>query len=150
MRLPQDNSIFSHFKFGFLEIALSLRRMKRGLTHNGITRRQRLFAWIMLLVYVPMVLLASLHVHTLNDYSRVVDCDQCHTAVHHSGHITASNHHIDECLSCRFLSTQLDLPRTVANLVVKPLAVHLDFFLATEPVVRAVVHPSLRAPPFIL
>ncbi|MBQ9822377.1 MAG: hypothetical protein IJM58_09665 [Muribaculaceae bacterium] len=124
--------------------------MKRKLTHNGFTRKQRLFAWMILSVYVPMVLLASLHVHSLNDFSKVVDCDQCHTAVHHSGHITASNHHIDECLSCRFLSTQIDVPRTAASCVVKPLAAHLEFFLACEPVVRVVAHPSLRAPPFVL
>ncbi len=124
--------------------------MGRENINNGFTRRQRLFAWMILSVYVPMVLLASLHVHTPYDFSTAIDCDQCHTAVHHSGHITASNHHIDECLSCRFLSTQIDVPRTVASLVVKPVAVHLDYFLASEPVVRVVAHPSLRAPPFIL
>ena len=124
--------------------------MKHELSHNGITRRQQLFAWIILLVYVPMVLLASLHVHSISDFSSFVDCDQCHTAVHHSGHITASSHHIDECLSCRFLCTQIDVPRTVAILVVKQVTAHLEFFLAGDPVVRIVAHPSLRAPPFIL
>lgn len=124
--------------------------MKRGLTHNGITRRQQQFAWILLLVYVPMLLLASLHVHTINDFSRAVDCDECHTAVHHTGHITAASHHIDECLFCRFLSTQIDVPRTVTTLVVKQVTAHLEYFLASEPVIRAVAHPSLRAPPFIL
>lgn len=124
--------------------------MKHRLTHNGITRRQQLFAWMILSVYVPMVLLASLHVHSINDFSRVIDCDQCHTAVHNSGHITTSNHHIDECLSCRFLGTQIDVPRTVATIVVRPVAVHLEFFLATAPVVRIVAQPSLRAPPSIL
>ena len=124
--------------------------MRQKLTHNGVTRRQQLFAWIMLSVYVPMVLLASLHVHSLNEYSKAIDCDQCHTAVHHSGHITASTHHIDECLSCRFLSTQIDVPRTVTCHVAKQVAVHLEFFLAAEPVVRTVAHPSLRASPFIL
>lgn len=124
--------------------------MKRMQTHNGITRKQRLFAWLILSVYVPMVLLASLHVHSLNEFSKAVDCVQCHTAVHHSGHITAGNHHIDECLSCRFLSTQTDAPRTVATPVVKPIATHLEFFQATEPVARVVAHPSLRAPPSIL
>ena len=124
--------------------------MSRKFSHNGVTRRQQLFAWILLLVYVPIVLLASLHVHSLNEFSRAVDCDQCHTAVHHSGHITASNHHFDECLSCRFLSTQIDVPRTVASFVLRPLTTHLEFFLACEPVVRVVAHPSLRAPPCIL
>ena len=124
--------------------------MNRKLTHNGITSKQRWFAWIILLVYVPMVLLASLHVHSLNDYSTTVDCVQCHTAVHHSGHITTSGHHIDDCLSCRFLSTQIDVPHMVTALVVKPIAAHLEFFVATEPIARAVAHPSLRAPPFVL
>ncbi len=124
--------------------------MKRKLTHNGITRKQQLFAWMILLVYVPMVLLASLHVHSPNDFSRAIDCDQCHTAVHHSGHITAINHHIDDCLSCRFLSMQIDVPRTVISQAVKQATVHLEFFLASVPVVRAVAQPSLRAPPFIL
>ena len=109
-----------------------------------------MFAWILLLVYLPMLLLASLHVHTINDFSRVVDCDECHTAVHHTGHITAASHHIDECLSCRFLSTQIDVPSTAATLVVKQVTAHLEYFLASEPVIRAVAHPSLRAPPFIL
>ena len=124
--------------------------MKRGLAHNGVTHRQQLFAWIIVSVYVPMVLLASLHVHTINDFSRAVDCDQCDTATHHSGHFTVGIHHVDECFSCRFLSTQIDVPRTVATLVVKQVTVHLEFFLASDPVVRVVAHPSLRAPPFIL
>ncbi len=124
--------------------------MRQKLTHNGVTHRQRLFAWMILSVYVPMVLLASLHVHSFDEYSKAIDCDQCHTAVHHSGHITAGTHHIDECLSCRFLSTQIDVPRTVTCHVAKQVAVHLEFFLAAVPVVRAVAHPSLRAPPFVL
>ena len=97
-----------------------------------------------------MVLLASLHVHSPINISKAIDCVQCHTAVHHSGHITAGNHHIDECLSCRFLSTQIDVPRTVISHVVKQVAAHLEYFLATEPVARAVAQPSLRAPPSML
>jgi len=124
--------------------------MNSKLTHSCISRKQRLFAWILLSVYVPMVLLASLHVHSINDFSRAVDCDQCHTAVHHSGHITTSNHHIDECMSCRFLSTQIDVPRTVTSLVVKQVITHLEYYLAGDPVVRVVAQPSLRAPPSIL
>ena len=124
--------------------------MSGKFSHNGITRKQRWFAWMILSVYVPMVLIASLHVHSINDFSRAVDCDQCHTAVHHSGHITAGKLHVDECLSCRFLSTQIDVPRTVISHVVKQIAAHLEYFLATEPVARAVAQPSLRAPPSML
>ena len=124
--------------------------MSSKLTHNGSTRKQRLFAWILLSVYVPMVLFASLHVHSPINISKAIDCVQCHTAVHHSGHITAGNHHIDECLSCRFLSTQIDVPLTATSMVVKQVTTHLECFLAGDPVVRAVAQPSLRAPPSML
>ena len=124
--------------------------MNRKPAHNGVTRRQQLFAWMILSVYVPMVLLASLHVHAPNEFSKAVDCVQCHSAVHHSGHITVGKLHIDECLSCRFLSTQIDVPHAVVSFVVKPVAVHLEFFLAGDPVFGTVAQPTLRAPPYIL
>ena len=46
--------------------------MKRRHIHIDITRRQRWFAWIILLDYVLMMLLASLHVHSLNYFSTAV------------------------------------------------------------------------------
>lgn len=123
--------------------------MTGGYSHIGITGRQKSFAWILLCVYVPMVLLASLHVHTLNE-SVVVDCHDCHTAVHHSGHFTPSQHHHDDCLSCRFLTTLVDIPKDVVGFLVKQSVNKIDFYTATAPVVAMVAHPSLRAPPFIL
>ena len=118
--------------------------------HNGISRRQRLFAWIMLSVYVPMVLLASLHVHTLQDYSGVVDCYECQTDMHHSGHIMASPHQHGECLSCRFLTTQVESPQTSVCSFIKQAFCKIEFPQATELVTAMVAHPSLRAPPCIL
>ena len=123
--------------------------MTGGYSHIGITGRQKSVAWILLCVYVPMVLLASLHVHTLNE-SVVVDCHDCHTAVHHSGHFTPSQHHHDDCLSCRFLTTLVDIPKDVVCFHVKQSVSKIDFYTATAPVVAMVAHPSLRAPPFIL
>ncbi len=123
--------------------------MTGGYSHIGITGRQKSFAWILLCVYVPMVLLASLHVHTLNE-SVVVDCHDCHTAVHHSGHFTPSQHHHDDCLSCRFITTLVDIPKDVVGFLVKQSVNKIDFYTATAPVVAMVAHPSLRAPPFIL
>ena len=130
--------------------ALPLRRMGSKHLHNGISSRQRLFAWIMLSVYVPMVLLASLHVHSLQEYSKVVDCYECHTAVHHSGHIMASQHHHGECLSCRFLTTQVESPQMSVCSIIKQPVSRIEFPLATKLVRAMVAHPSLRAPPCIL
>ena len=124
--------------------------MKHGQSHNGITRRQQWFAWIILLVYVPMVLFSSLHVHSLNEYAELVDCNLCETSTHHSGHITVSPQQHGDCLSCRFLTTQVDIPTGVVSFVDNQIVSKLEFSRATEPVFPKVAHPSLRAPPSIL
>ena len=116
----------------------------------GISRRQQRFAWIILLVYVPMVLLSSMHVHSLHEYAELVDCNLCETSTHHSGHITISPQQHGECLTCRFLTTQVDIPEGVACFVDNQVVSKLEFSQATEPVSQKVVHPSLRAPPSIL
>ena len=125
------------------------RNMRHRHSHIVATRRQKTFAWIILCVYVPMILLASLHVHTINE-SVVVDCHDCHTAVHHSGHFTPSQSHHGDCLSCRFLTTLVDTPKDAVNFLIKQSVSKIDFHKATAPVVAMVAHPSLRAPPFIL
>ena len=109
-----------------------------------------MFAWIMLSVYVPMVLIASLHVHSLQEYSKVVDCYECQTAVHHSGHIMASTHHYGECLSCRFLTTQVESPEMSVCCIIKQTVSKIECPQAAELVMAMVAHPSLRAPPCIL
>ena len=124
--------------------------MKREHSHLGIARRQQRFAWMILLVYVPMVLLSSMHVHSLHEYAEVVDCNLCETSAHHSGHITISPQQHGECLSCRFLTTQVDIPEGVFCLVDNQVVSKLESFQATEPVFPKVAHPSLRAPPCIL
>lgn len=124
--------------------------MRCEYSHNGFSRRQQLFAWIILSVYIPMVLLASLHVHSPYEYSASIDCDLCHTAVHHSGHIIASPGQHGECLSCRFLSTQVDAPHVSVCHIAKQTVSKIELPQATEPTVAMVAHPSLRAPPCIL
>ena len=124
--------------------------MKREHSHLGITRRQQRFAWIILLVYVPMVLLSSMHVHSLHEYSELVDCTLCETSVHHQGHITASAQHHGECLSCRFTSTQLVVPDDYSQDIDNQCVVKLEFAHSAEPISQILVRPMLRGPPAIL
>ena len=124
--------------------------MKRCEPHIRPTRRQQWLAWVMLAVYVPMVLLSAIHVHSLHEYSKLVDCTLCETSVHHQGHITASAQHHGECLSCRFLSTQLVVPDDDCRSVDNQCICKLEFSRATEPVSRTVAYPTLRGPPAIL
>ena len=136
--------------FSTLKKKLLLWRMKRECSHIDFSRRQKLFAWIILSVYVPMVLLSSVHLHSMQEYAETVKCDLCQSAVHHSGHFISSPQQHDECLSCRFLTTQVDIPKTSVCFIAKQTVNKIEYFQATEPVVQVVAQPSLRAPPTIL
>ena len=114
------------------------------------SRRQQFYAWVMLLVYLPMVLLSSVHVHPLQELSDSVDCYQCHTGLHHSGHITVDSPHHDECLSCRFLGTQVVVPEQQDLDHDNQHAVKVEFCQVPESFSRSVTQPSLRAPPVLL
>ena len=124
--------------------------MKREVRHIRPTRQQRLSAWAMLMVYVPMVLLASLHVHSLHEFAQTVDCGLCDTAVHHQGHITAAPQQHSECLSCRFLTTQLVVPDNQVQDYDSQCVGQLDTPQAIESAKPAMACPTLRGPPAIL
>lgn len=70
-------------------------------------RKELYKAWLLLLVFVPMVVLSSVHVHTLPE-NVSVNCDQCHEHMHHGGHFTTPTSHLDDCVQCRFLSQQYE------------------------------------------
>ena len=114
------------------------------------SRRQQFFAWVMLLVYLPMVLLSSGHIHSLQEFSESIDCYQCETGLHHSGHITTDTPHHDECLLCRFLGTQVVAPEKQDLEQDNRPVVKLEFCQVDESCTRSVAHPSLRAPPVLL
>ncbi|MBR5726723.1 MAG: hypothetical protein IKX56_08335 [Muribaculaceae bacterium] len=118
--------------------------------YSKSSRRQQFFAWIMLLVYLPMVVLSSGHVHSSQEFSESIDCHQCQTGLHHCGHITTATPHHDACLLCRFMGTTIVVPeqQDVAQ-DIQP-AVKVAFCKATESFSRSVAHPSLRAPPVVL
>jgi hypothetical protein len=124
-----------------------MRREKQWLDPR---RRQQFFAWVLLLVYLPTVFLTSVHVHSLHEFSNSVDCAECQTGLHHSGHITTDSPHHDECLSCRFLGTQVVVPEQQNIDLGTPLVVKAEVCQVAEPISRSVAHPSLRAPPVIL
>ena len=124
--------------------------MIRESSHIYISRREQLFALVILSVYMPMVLLASLHVHSLNENIVIFDCHECHTDVHHSGHITSSPQHHDDCLLCRFLTTQVDKSKDIVCFTFKQTVSKIELHQAASPIPSIVAHPSLRAPPFIL
>lgn len=108
-------------------------------------KRQR-YAWILLSIFVPMLMLASLHVHKQQaDVS--AECYSCLHHLHHSGHLQTTTFHGDNCVLCHFLS----LPYLAATMGVIALMVGLHRQHTFLPVSRPFAQPkgvaSLRAPP---
>jgi len=67
------------------------------------SRKAYVSAWVLLSVFVPMVLLSSLHVHPQLAHSALQTCEQCVDHQMHSGHISPTDAHID-CFLCHFNS----------------------------------------------
>jgi len=69
---------------------------------NANSRRRRA-AKVLLAVYIPMLLLLSLHVHHQR-MAEAVDCYQCAHHQPHAGHITAVQDALHDCLLCQLQS----------------------------------------------
>lgn len=65
--------------------------------------KSRLYSLALLLVYVPMVLLSSLHIHQVVPVAQVA-CGHCVEQTAHQAHLSSlQSIDTDECLLCRFL-----------------------------------------------
>ena len=86
---------------------MELQKKRRTFAGVKMTKRH-ISAWLLLAVFVPMLLLSSLHIHS---YEQTAD-DQCTECVHHhcGGHIGQQTLSLDDCLLCQFLT----LPMAVA------------------------------------
>lgn len=69
----------------------------------GISMKRGISAWLLLLVYVPMMVIASLHIHAYES-SAVGECEQCLHHIHHGGHLNAYSNSINDCVLCQFAS----------------------------------------------
>lgn len=81
---------------------------------NVVTRRQSIDSWVLLAIYVPMLLMASLHVH-VRPLGTNEECAEC-IAHHCHGHLSQTATWAHDCVFCQFLS-QTMLPATVIAVV---------------------------------
>ncbi|MGX8683456.1 MAG: hypothetical protein ACSW77_06545 [Bacteroidales bacterium] len=67
-----------------------------------LTKKRHIASWLLLAVFVPMLLLSSVHIHEAGGVIQI-ECADC---VHHScqGHLTAMATWGDDCVLCQFLS----------------------------------------------
>lgn len=70
--------------------------------------RNSIYAWLLLSVFLPMMILSSIHVH--DDMAVGVSCSDCINHTPHQSHISLDGTHMHDCLLCQFAS----LPFVVA------------------------------------
>ena len=111
---------------------------------NANSRRRRA-ARVLLAVYIPMLLLLSLHVHHQR-MEAAVDCYQCAHHQPHAGHITALQDALHDCLLCQLQSEAFVAADEVG---VPVMAAASDVVAAIQQPMRqaAVASVRLRGPP---
>ena len=66
-----------------------------------INNRRMRFAWLLMLVYLPMMLAFTFHHHSEAEGSAVTSyCYECAHHIHHDGHLTAEQNFMHECVLC--------------------------------------------------
>lgn len=108
--------------------------------------KRRFSAWLLLLVFVPVMVATSLHVHDY-DNADATECYQCLHHMHHGGHFTAYSDHAFDCPFCQFVSLPFLAPAliTMAATVVVLSVVYADKNSGLRTGIHSV--KSTRAPP---
>ena len=113
---------------------------------NTRTKRS-ISAWLLLSVFLPMLLLSSLHVHEYVDVRS--GCPDCINHIAHQGHISLDTIHLHDCLLCHFASISFLVAATV---VLAPIT-QSCFNIIVEPSAKlrfaTYRHHSPRAPPVL-
>ena len=113
-----------------------------------LSRIRHIASWLLLAVFVPMLMLSSLHVHEISE-AVGVECVECVTHTPHAGHFSGSTLHVDTCVLCQFLAISF---LAAAMLAVLPFQ-RLIAYLSTTSVHRVTPDVcglnSVRAPPFM-
>lgn len=112
-----------------------------------IDNRRKKFAWLLLLVYVPMLLAITFHHHSGAEETAVSYCYDCAHHIHHDGHFVSQSAVVQECLLCQLCALSYVVPALVK--VALFVAVAYVAFHAACPFVkmREGNVRSTRAPP---
>lgn len=113
-----------------------------------IRDRRQWYARFLLSIFVPILLIASVHVHQ-QETDVSATCYFCQHHLHHSGHLTTATFHNSNCVLCTLLTTPYVAATTVA-LTFFAGAVRLCKTLPTSHVHKAAYGvTTLRAPPVL-
>ena len=110
-----------------------------------MTRRRA--AWLLLTVYVMMMAVLSLHVHPLEMYEDS-QCYQCANHLPHSGHLSATQAAMHDCVLCQLHSVTYVLAAAVTLAVLLPATAVPFMFYRQRVAVGERNSRCSRAPPY--
>ena len=104
-------------------------------------------SWLLLAVFVPMLLLSSLHIH--QQVTGEGECYECANHLHHSGHISLQTASFRDCVLCQFVT--LTYVSAVAVVFVVAATLHaVQFFFPSVQCLSASHRSRVpRAPPVV-
>jgi Mn2+/Fe2+ NRAMP family transporter len=113
----------------------------------NVDRKRYIASWVLLAVFLPMLILSSVHVHDTGNLSD----DECHECVHHHchGHLGELTTTIHACVLCQFLTLSFVATGFLSVVFYRKLNRTLyarhqcDIHTCTCGI------PLLRAPPFV-
>lgn len=100
----------------------------------ALDNRTKRIAWLLILVYLPMMLAVTFHHHDTVEEDATEYCQDCAHHIHHNGHITAQHGILHDCLLCQFRS----LPYVV------PTIIHVAVFVTAVSAAYAMPCPFVR------
>lgn len=113
---------------------------------RGYARKQRLVARILLMVFVPMLLLSSLHLHRSEPETEAA-CYACTHHIKHADHLSAAPRVDGQCVLCQWLMLTYDVVRSTVVMVCLPVVVVRSVLGPQRPQTVMPGCVSLRGPP---
>ena len=112
----------------------------------AVKMKRYISAWVLLAVFVPMVLLSSLHTHDLESVAQD-DCKEC-VAHHCHGHFVELTTTLHACVLCQFQTFSFVAAAVFAVVLFHQLTKELIAQRQRDVHLDVCGIPLLRAPPF--
>ena len=123
-----------------------IQTLQTNIANMNVERKRYIASWILLAVFLPMLVLSSLHVHHVE-----ADDASCTACVQHQchGHLSQLSDSMHHCVLCQFLT--LSFITTGLLAVVYYKKVNRIHFAQLQSDIHFEEYgiPQLRAPPFV-
>ena len=115
---------------------------------HRLNKRRMAFAWVLILVYLPMMLAITFHHHSEVEGTTATSyCYDCVHHIHHDGHLSVQLNFSHECVLCQLCRLPYVVP-TIFRIAVFIAMVYVAFAMSC-PLIKTRqgdIH-STRAPP---